>query len=352
MKTSKKLSLAFVLLYCLAMLSGCCTLFPKLPNCPPIMAIGPTSLDFGTDKNSMIFNIENNGGKTLVWTASTEETWIRLSPVDGRANSSQTVQVKVIVDRSAVASGTHNGTVQVSSNDGVLSVVISMTKEENPKMAIIPTSLDFGTDINSMTFSIKNDGGGTLKWDASTVTPWITLSPLFGSATTGGTNQVKVIVDRSTVASGTHNGEVQVNSNDGVLNVVISMTKVAQDTLRINFSSLYVHHDKEAGDGHWKIRCKVNDEGAVSISGTAGWKESVYINQTFVTRPEWNRVDIFCRIEEEDRSKWQEVGEGTQVYTRREDGTWPPGTFGDKTFYFDEYEGEVTLKYSISPSTD
>lgn len=129
MKMSKKLSLSIVLLYCLAMLSGCCTLFPKLPNCPPIMAIDTTSLDFGTDKNSMIFSITNKGGKTLTWNASTEETWITLSP-PGDSTNSETDQVVVSVDRSAVASGTHNGTVQVSSNDGDFIVVISMAKPE------------------------------------------------------------------------------------------------------------------------------------------------------------------------------------------------------------------------------
>jgi len=129
MKTSKKLSLGFVLLYCLAMLGGCCWLNPRLDRCPPIMVIFPTSLDFGTDKNSMIFSIKNNGGKPLEWTASKDQPWITLSPLSD-STTSETDQVEVTVDRNAVVSGRYNGKVTINSNDRVLSVRILMIVED------------------------------------------------------------------------------------------------------------------------------------------------------------------------------------------------------------------------------
>lgn len=138
MKTSKKLSLGFVFLYCLAMLSGCCTLFPKASWCPPKMAIFPTSLDFGNDTNSLILSIKNDGGGTLEWSAIPDKPWITLSQSNGTANSSETDQVEVTVDRSAVASGTYNGNVRVNTNAGDLSVEILMVKEDivNPNRRV------------------------------------------------------------------------------------------------------------------------------------------------------------------------------------------------------------------------
>ncbi|MBC8490158.1 MAG: hypothetical protein H8D45_29415 [Bacteroidetes bacterium] len=261
MKTIKNLSLSFVLVLCLAILlamfSGCCTLFPRGANCPP-------------------------------------------------------------------------------------------------KPAIFPTSLDFRTDLNSMIFSIRNDGGGNIEWQAIKDKPWITLSQTNGRITTE-TASVEVTVDRSAIDSGTHNGEVQVNTNTGSFKVVISMTKEPPPVrLQINFSSLYINDDDEIGEGDWRILCKVNGEQVVWISKyEAGTGESVPINRTFNTKPEWNRVEVFCKVHEQDGSEWEYFAEGTHVYERIDNYTWKDGTFGSKTFYWNTSntsdEGIATLKYSINP---
>lgn len=222
------------------------------------------------------------------------------------------------------------------------------------KLIVFPTSLDFGTNLNSINFSIKNDGGGAVEWQAITDKQWITLSQTSGRITSE-TASINVTVDRSTLGTGSNSAEIQVNTSEGSYKVVVSVAKERPPVrLQINFSSLYIVDDDEVGEGDWRILCKVNGEQVVYISKyEAGTEESVPINKSFTTKPEWNRVEVFCKVHEQDGNEWEYFAEGTHVYERIDNYTWKSGTFGTKTFNWNTSnttdEGHAKLNYSVNP---
>ncbi len=221
------------------------------------------------------------------------------------------------------------------------------------KAVVMPTSLDFGKDLNTLTVSIKNEGGGTLNWQASKNESWIrSLSHETGELKGNESTLMDVTVDRNEIPSGMHQGEIQINTNDGPIKVAVNIEKEAAppppQTLRIFFSSMYIRDDMEVGEGDWRINCKVNGTPVVWIpKKEAGTGESVPINKTFNTTPEMNRVEVFCKIHEKDGGEWEYVGEKTHVYTRS-GNVWSSSTLGTKEFKISNDEGKVTLKYSIS----
>jgi hypothetical protein len=217
------------------------------------------------------------------------------------------------------------------------------------KPKVFPTSLDFGLNQNVMMFSIKNDGGGTLDWQATKDASWLSLSRSSGSITDE-TQQVEVSVDRSLMANGTNNGEINVMTTEQTFKVnVIAEKKPPPPGLKISFSTMYIIDDEEIGEGDWRIRIKINGEQVVYIpSKEAGTGESVPINKTFNTDASDSRIEIFCKVHEQDGSEWEYVGEDTHVYVRSGE-SWPSGTFGAKKFKLKNDEGDVELRYNVSP---
>ena len=95
-------------------------------------------------------------------------------------------------------------------------------------LSVTPTSLDFGSTETTKTFTISNTGTGTLTWNITDDSNWITVSPASGNTSTA-TDQITVTVDRSNMASGMHTGSVSIISNNGTKTVSVSASKEVPD---------------------------------------------------------------------------------------------------------------------------
>jgi len=103
--------------------------------------------------------------------------------------------------------------------------VISMSNE--PVLAVNPTTLDFGSAIATMNFTITNNGGDTLSWTAKDMQsqPWlISIVPDSGSLVGGATATVAVSVDRTGLADGSYTTTISVMSNGGSQDVIVNMS--------------------------------------------------------------------------------------------------------------------------------
>lgn len=96
--------------------------------------------------------------------------------------------------------------------------------EDEPELAVSPASLDFGSNTNSMNFTITNAGTGTLTWNLSKDQNWISYDVDNGS-TTGETDQVTVSVDRTIAEYGNQSGKVMVSSNGGSFDLTVVLTR-------------------------------------------------------------------------------------------------------------------------------
>ncbi len=82
----------------------------------PTIGVSPASLSFsatvgGANPANQSLSITNTGGGTLNWTASSNATWLSVSPASGTAPSTATVPVNI----AGLAVGTYNGAITISA---------------------------------------------------------------------------------------------------------------------------------------------------------------------------------------------------------------------------------------------
>jgi hypothetical protein len=183
---------------------------------PPELDVSPTFWDYGVALESWDFSIANVGAGTLVWSASTQDPWLSMSPDNGVNGGTMTITV----DRSLAAPGLNNGTVTVSSNGGTIDIMIQATVEADPELSVDPLMVDFPGNVDVNFFNITNTGGGILNWDIVENIDW--LDP----DVTSGVNDrlVFLTVDRTGLTPGQYQGNVDVTSNGGNETVAITMT--------------------------------------------------------------------------------------------------------------------------------
>jgi hypothetical protein len=78
------------------------------------------------------------------------------------------------------------------------------------------TAMEGGSSPNTQTFTITNNGGGTLNWTLNDNASWLTLSPTSGTTTTE-LDVVTVSVDITGLSSNTYNGAITLSSQGQTL---------------------------------------------------------------------------------------------------------------------------------------
>jgi len=84
---------------------------------PPTLSLSTSTLDFGAETVELQFEITNSGDGELTWTTTASTGWLDVTPTAG-ATQEETDDVVVTVDRSGLAPGSYQGTVDVTSNGG------------------------------------------------------------------------------------------------------------------------------------------------------------------------------------------------------------------------------------------
>lgn len=119
---------------------------------------------------------------------------------------------------------TNSRQVTVVSGETVICDMQLRKEEKVDGMELSTTYMDFGTERNEMTFSVKNTGNtGSLDWNISNITAsWLSVSPMNGTTASGKSSSVKVTIDRSKI-SGYTNTTFNVNAAGGsiAVNVVV-----------------------------------------------------------------------------------------------------------------------------------
>lgn len=92
------------------------------------LSVSPQTLDFGEEETSKTIEIANIGTFGLRWTIDPDlPDWLEADAMSGGIDPGESVQVHLTVDRSGLAPGTYQHTVQIGSNGGSAAVQVSMT---------------------------------------------------------------------------------------------------------------------------------------------------------------------------------------------------------------------------------
>lgn len=195
----------------------------------PVLAVSPTSLDFGETTSSLSFNIMNGGGGSLDWTAVSDQAFASLSSGAGSTLAGGTNGITVTVDRSALTAGNHTATITVMA--GALTETVSISVDVvDAALVVTPTTLSFGNAATTRLITITNPGVGTLNWNIGAISqPWITINPNSGTVTTEA-DALIVEIDRTLIPPGVFNESFVIESaNPGIAPVTVVVTGVFLD---------------------------------------------------------------------------------------------------------------------------
>ena len=221
-------------------------------NSPASLNVSPANLSFSASAGasnpaSQNVSIINQGGGTMNWTASSNQSWLLVSPASGTGSTAVPVSINI----AGLAVGTYSGAITISA-PGVTgspkTVAVSLTISQTvtqPGLQASPASMSFsavGGDASpgTQSLTIGNSGGGTLSWSLSKSQSWITLAQTSGS----GSATVAVGANTSGMAVGNYSGQVTISATGATgspttLNVSLAVTQGAQaPTLQISPLSL------------------------------------------------------------------------------------------------------------------
>jgi len=122
------------------------------PN-PPEIELSRTSFDFGAHTGGTVTGtqsilVENNGGGTLNWAASSDKTWLTVTPTSGSGSGILTLTVSP----TGKPAGTYNGTVTVSDPDATNSPqTIAVTLKVYSAGSTAKPFGDFSTPVDGST---------------------------------------------------------------------------------------------------------------------------------------------------------------------------------------------------------
>src|SRR5450755_593000 len=147
------------------------------PTRPSRLSIGVSSLDLGEDLQGantiQPLTLQNSGGGSISWAASSNQPWLLISPPQGVFSTSQTIAVAV--ERANLKPGDYTGTITFSSNVGSAQwVSVHMTvrllpTNAGPVLEVTPpvlsfTALDGELSPPSQALMISNPGSQRLNW--------------------------------------------------------------------------------------------------------------------------------------------------------------------------------------------
>ncbi len=142
-------------------------------SAPPAIGLSPTSFGFsgsqGANPPSQTLSISNTGGGTLTWTASSNATWLSVSPTSGTAPSSATVSVTT----AGLAAGSYSGTITVSASgvsNSPQTAAVSLTV--TPSASALTASFAYSCSWLTCAFDASSStGAATYTWNFGDGTP-------------------------------------------------------------------------------------------------------------------------------------------------------------------------------------
>ena len=155
----------------------------------------------------------------------------------------------------------------------ILLLIILVDKPPELSTDPDPMDFDFVPGTSAQTFSIWNDGDGTLEWDVHSDRDWIIVSPDTGIVSTiTGTefNTVSVSVNSAGMDPGRHTGSITVESNGGIetgrVSLHVPVEEPTEEPPRIhNFNADPEIFDNE--EGETRLSWEVTGATSVTIDG-------------------------------------------------------------------------------------
>ena len=192
----------------------------------PQLKVEPQLLDFGTERTSLSFTIENTGSGILNFHIQIpSEGWITVSQTDGTVVNTP-LSVDVRIDREKAPVGDQEVKLVITALRVRLEVTVRASILQPGELTVSTAALEFGETTNQQQLTVSNAGGQTLEWQATPAQSWIEVAPASGRLAPGDEQIVTLTVDRSDQPAGAIQGSVDFSSEAGSRSVSVEATVV------------------------------------------------------------------------------------------------------------------------------
>lgn len=192
---------------------------PTTTEDPPVLTYSPTSLTFsgqegGASPAPVTITVMNTGAGTLSWAASSDQSWMTVSPASGESTG-EADAITVTVSTTGLSAGAYAGAITITGGSAPVSTVVALAVLDPdliPELTRSPAQMTFsaaqgGSSPASQSLSISNSGDGVLSWSASSDQTWLTLSPTSGTSD-GETDAVTVSANVSGLTAGSYGATI------------------------------------------------------------------------------------------------------------------------------------------------
>ena len=187
------------------------------------LGIEPQLLDFGTVLTEKSLTITNYGSTPTDWSLNlgNNNSWLSADPKMGTIAGGKKQTITFSIDRSIVTAE-KNVTAQLLAfgNSYPINIVCNHESTEG-KLQVSKTSLDFGDDLETVTFTLTNIGNAPIDWKIKGLPAYLSVSASSGTLSSGGTKVISVMLDRSAT---TENVNTAIVVSDGKNETSISVT--------------------------------------------------------------------------------------------------------------------------------
>jgi hypothetical protein len=176
--------------------------------------------------------LQNSGGQSLTWNASSNAPWLALTPAGGSLAPGAQAQVGVALAPGpvgALAPGMHAAALGFDPGNGTgggdLAVVLELASAPQAQLTVGPAGpaqfngFPGGSASPAYAqYTVSNSGNAPLSWSASPSAPWIGLSSTGGTLAPGGQTQLSLTVlpgETGPLGPGSHQGSVQLANLSG-----------------------------------------------------------------------------------------------------------------------------------------
>ena len=210
----------------------------------------------GPDPPGQSVAIQNTGGGSLAWSATFSPSWLSGSVSSGTlaAGASQTLTLSASV--SGLTAGSYSGSMTVTSagaSNSPQSMSVTLAISQAPVISLDSTSLTFdaplgGANPAAQSLVLRNAGGGTLAWSASTAAGWLFVNPASGSLSPGSMSTLSVSVNTASLAAGTYMGSLSfaapgASNTPQAVSVVLNVNSLPKIGINPNTVSFSVASD-------------------------------------------------------------------------------------------------------------
>jgi Viral BACON domain len=285
------------------------------PTPPAHLLIDTSTLNLGAavvGANTIAsLKLQNSGGGSITWSASSDQPWLLVSPSQGLFSASQTISIAA--QRVSLKPGDYKGTITITSNvSPPVKIAVAMTVQPlppnaGPVIALSPALLSFtatdgGPNPPAQVLAISNPGSRTLSWslassDPVTVTTqvsplhaagapcdWLSAVPPSGTVAPGASSALEVNVHSQCLLPGVYIGTLLFTAPGGVDSPqAVNVSLTVQPHCGIVTSSGYLAFTAVAGQSNPGNQT-VSLNATVSCAGaTIAWSSSSSVSWLTVT---------------------------------------------------------------------